>query len=120
MTATTPEGEEVYRNSVIYMPHPGRMCRGAEMGRGPYEKCGLVRETSLPPGKTIHQSFEITFPYQDMVKDGRFVDRILKTKRLNTRVRLWYLPFGGFDGNEVLWFEKDLSLELKGDWVWKR
>ncbi len=120
VTASTPQAKEIYRHSVIYMPHPGRMCRGVEMGRGPYEKCGLVRETGLPPKRTIHQTFEIRFPYQDVIKDGRFVDRILETNRLEVRVRLWYLPFGSFDGHEVLWFEEKKPLVLRGEWVWKK
>ncbi|EKD39577.1 MAG: hypothetical protein ACD_75C00364G0001, partial [uncultured bacterium] len=37
---------------------------------------------------------------------------------LKVAVKLWYLPFGEFDGHEVAWFEKEKDLDLKTEWVW--
>jgi hypothetical protein len=44
--------------------------RGKEMGRGPYEKSGILRETSIGPLARVHETFEIAYPYEDMEKDG--------------------------------------------------
>ena len=100
------------------MPYPGRMGRGKEMGRGPYEKSGLLRETSLPPLKTVHETFEIPYPYTDVVKDGKKT-RELVNDEIVVDVKLWYVPFGEFDGNEVIFFEEEKKLDLKTEWVWR-
>ncbi len=100
------------------MPYPGRMGRGKEMGRGPYEKSGLLRETSLPPGKTTHETFEITYPFEDREKDGK-VRRELLNDELTINVTLWYLPFGEFDGYEVEFFEEEQTIDLKTEWIWR-
>lgn len=113
MTAKTKDGKEVYKNDKIYMPFPGRMGRGKEMGRGPYEKSGLLRETSIPPLATVHETFEITYPFEDKGQ------RELLNNELDVKVTLWYLPFGEFDGNEVVYFETEKNLDLKTEWVWR-
>lgn len=100
------------------MPYPGRMGRGSEMGRGPYEKSGMLKETSLPPMKTVKESFEIPFPYKDVEKAGQ-KSRDLVADELDVAIKLWYVPFGEFDGNEVIFFQEDRKLELKGEWVWR-
>lgn len=120
VTAKNDKGEEMYKDSRIYMPYPGRNCRGSEMGRGPYEKCGLIRETSLEPGKTVSETFEFTFPYHDVMKDGEFADRVVDEKELTVSTKLWYVPFGAFNGSEVLWFEDTRTMGPKGEWVWKK
>jgi hypothetical protein len=38
---------------------------------------------------------------------------------ITAEIRLWYVPFGEFDENEVLFFSEDRKLELKGEWVWR-
>lgn len=118
MTAKTKDGKEVYKEQKIYMPFPGRMGRGKEMGRGPYEKSGLLRETSLSPGARVHETFEISYPVVD-VKKNDVTRRELAQDELKVAVKLWYLPFGEFDGNEVAWFEEDKDLDLKTEWVWR-
>ena len=118
MTAQTTDGEEIYNEQKIYMPFPGRMGRGKEMGRGPYEKSGLLRETSLPPGKTIHETFEITYPFEDKEKDGK-TRRELLNDELTVTVTIYYVPFGEFDGHEVIFFEEEKTLDLKTEWVWR-
>jgi len=119
VTAKTKDGKEIYKKQDIFMPYPGRMGRGEEMGRGPYEKSGLLADTSLPPGRIVRKTFEIPFPFKDVtLKDGK-KDRNLLADEITAEIRLWYVPFGEFDGNEVLFFSEDRKLELKGEWVWK-
>ncbi len=118
MTAKTTDGEVVYNDSVIYMPYPGRMGRGKEMGRGPYEKSGLLRETSLPPLKTTHETFEFPYPYKYVTKDGKRTSELIHDE-LNVNVKLWYVPFGDFDGYEVIFYEDEKKLDLKTEWVWR-
>ena len=48
------------------MPHPARFGVTNQMARGPYEKSGLIRDTSLPPMRTVRERFEIVFPYKDV------------------------------------------------------
>ena len=114
------DGKEktVFNGQRIYMPHPGRMGRSREMGRGPYEKSGLLRETSLPPLRKVEEVFEIPFPYKDSKKMGR-PWRDLITDTMDVEIKLWYVPFGEFDGNEVLFFEDKRTIQLKGDWIWR-
>ena len=100
------------------MPFPGRMGVGKEMGRGPYEKSGLLRETSLAPGKTTHETFELAYPYEDVEKDGETRRELLKDE-LTVKVTLWYLPFGEFDGYEVAFYEEEKVLDLKSEWIWR-
>jgi len=77
VTAKTTDGKEIYKEQKIYMPYPGRMGRGSEMGRGPYEKSGLLRETSLPPLKTTKETFEIPYPFKKIEKDGKKTRELL-------------------------------------------
>ena len=44
------------------MPIPQKFARGDEMGRGPYEKSGIIADTGLHPGKKVKEHFEIRFP----------------------------------------------------------
>lgn len=88
------------------------------MGRGPYEKSGLLRETSIPPLARVHETFEVTYPYEDVAK-GKDTRRELLNDELNVTVILWYLPFGEFDGNEVVFFEEEKNLDIKGEWIWR-
>jgi hypothetical protein len=118
VTAKTTDDTVVYNEQRIYMPFPGRFGRGKEMGRGPYEKSGLLRETSLPPGKTTHETFEITYPFEDKEKDGT-TRRELINDELNVTITLWYVPFGEFDGNEVAFYEEEKTLDLKTEWIWR-
>jgi hypothetical protein len=113
VTAKTKDGEEIYNDQKIYMPFPARMGVGKEMGRGPYEKSGLLRETSIPPMATVHETFEITYPFKD---NGQ---RELLADELDVKVTFWYLPFGEFDGSEVVYFEEEKKLDLKTEWVWR-
>ncbi len=84
------------------MPVPQQFARGDRMGRGPYEKSGLIEETSLHPGKTKKERFEIFYPEE--VKD------------LDVSVKLWYLPFGNKESDPFLWreFSKTVSISKEG------
>ncbi|MCK4426633.1 MAG: hypothetical protein KAV69_07770 [Deltaproteobacteria bacterium] len=102
------------------MPYPGRFGRGAEMGRGPYEKCGLLRDTCLPPQKMTKAVFEIPFPYADVEKDGKKT-RELTADELLVEVKLWYVPFGRSDDDwNVLFFSEEKKINLKTEWVWRK
>jgi hypothetical protein len=117
VTAKTKDGKEVYKEQKIYMPFPARLGRGKEMGRGPYEKSGLLRETSLAPLARVHETFEITYPFAE-VKKGSVTQRELVNDELKVTVKLLYLPFGEFDSYTVTWFEKEKNLDLKTEWIW--
>ena len=114
------DGKQVYNDQVIYMPYPGRFGVGAEMGRGPYEKCGLLRDTCIPPLKKVKEVFEIPFPYADVEKDGKKT-RELTADELLVEVKLWYVPFGEFKNDDkVLFFSEEKKINLKTEWVWRK
>lgn len=88
------------------MPMPQKMGRGDEMGRGPYEKSGIINDTGLPPGKTVEEHYEIPFYTEDVENDyGRVVERKLLDNELNIKVQLWYLPYGNKKSDPFLWQE---------------
>ena len=62
------------------------------MGRGPYEKSGLVRDTAFAPRKTTVDEFEIPL-YKEEKKDGKTV-RSKLAEEFDLNVELWYLPHG--------------------------
>ena len=68
--------------------------------------------------KHVHETFEIPFPYTD-VGEGDKKERELVNDEIVVKVVLWYIPFGDFDGNEVVFFEEEKTLDLKTEWVWK-
>jgi hypothetical protein len=97
--AKTCEGKEVGRQSKIYMPHPARFGITDQMGRGPYEKSGMIRDTGLPPLRPVRETFEIVFPHDD-TPGG---DRKLTVDTMEVEVRLLYLPFGEIDQDHFVW-----------------
>ena len=46
MTEKDSNGKELFKQSKIYMPIPQQLGRGDKMGRGPYEKSGILRDTT--------------------------------------------------------------------------
>jgi len=100
--AKTPDGKEVSRSSKIYMPAPGKMACGKEMGRGPYEKAGLIRDTALPPHRTIVETFEIPFPHENIERGKEIYGKPL-FKEMDIDVELWYVPFGETEGPASRW-----------------
>ncbi len=85
------------------MPVPQKFARGNEMGRGPYEKSGMVADTALHPLKTAKEHFEITLPADDDVEE----------RTLDLKVQLWYLPYGTMDSDPFLWKEYTETVTIK-------
>lgn len=90
MTAKSSAGKVLFNDRKIYTPQSVAKGRGDKMVFGPHRKSGLLRDTSLQPGKTIEESFEIKFPYTDAGKVRTVTD-----KAMDVTVALWYLPAGG-------------------------
>ncbi len=100
--------------SRIYMPIPQQLGRGDKMGRGPYEKSGIIRDTGLPPNKTVHEQFEIPFPAEFTKVDGKDVTNILDYD-MTVDIELTYEPFGDKETG-VTWHKvtKKVSIEKGG------
>ena len=105
----------MYNQDKIYMPVPQQLGRGDKMGRGPYEKSGIIEDTGLPPGKMVHERFEIPYPLVDVEENGKTVSRP-SDYDLNIEVKLWYLPFGSANSDPFLWreFSKTVSISKGG------
>ncbi len=108
----------VYHDRITYMPHPRRMGVSREMGRGPYEKSGLLRETSLPPNKKVKEEIEIPYPYKDVEKNGE-TRRELTSDEMQVELKLWYVPYGEFDGSEVLFFSDKRTVKIADKWKFR-
>lgn len=115
MTAKTKDGKEVYKNSKIYMPVPQQFARGDRMGRGPYEKSGMLRDTSIPPHKTIIEKFEIPLYTESKDKDGKKTRTKIADDFIVT-AELWYMPYGVKDDSARMWqkFTKEINLSKSG------
>ena len=87
------------------MPVPERFARDGVMGRGPYEKSGIVADTALHPLKKTYEHFELLFPYEDGDE---------KTT-LDLKVQLWYLPYGNMNSDPFLWKEYTETLDIPMD-----
>ncbi|HBA89721.1 MAG TPA: hypothetical protein DCZ75_17560 [Geobacter sp.] len=97
------------------MPVPQQLARGDRMGRGPYEKSGLIEDTGLPPGKTVKERFDIMYPLTEVEESGKTVNKP-SAYDLDVEVKLWYLPFGTPNGDPFLWreFSKTVSISKSG------
>lgn len=93
------------------MPIPQQFGRGDRMGRGPYEKSGLIRETSLHPHKTVTEKFDILFPLKE-VKDGDKVIKVPAVYDMIIDVELWYLPYGTKEADGQLWKKETKSVSI--------
>jgi len=91
---------------------PQQFGRGDKMGRGPYEKSGMLRDNSLPPNRTVKEQFVIPV-YTDETRDGKLVRTIL-TNDFTVDVELWYLPYGKKDdpGNAQKWFAETRQMTI--------
>jgi hypothetical protein len=96
------------------MPIPQQLGRGDKMGRGPYEKSGIVRDNGLPPNKPVLEAFEIPYPAEFAKKDGKDVTTILDYD-MTVDVELIYEPFGDKDSG-ITWHKvtKKVSIEKGG------
>jgi hypothetical protein len=115
VTAKDSKGNEIFKQSKIYMPVPQQLGRGDKMGRGPYEKSGMLRDTSLPPNRPVNESFDISFPAEFSKKDGKDVTTILDYD-MTVDVELMYLPFGNKESGQFTWQKvtKKVSIEKGG------
>jgi hypothetical protein len=97
--AKTHEGKAVSHQSKTFMPHPARFGITSQMGRGPYEKSGMIRDTGLPPLRPVRETFEIVFPFKDTPDGVR--QPIVDT--LEIEIRLLYLPYGETNQDHYVW-----------------
>jgi len=109
VTAHTEDGEKVFTDEKIYMPQSPAYGRGSEMVYGSYKKAGLLRDTSLQPGQTRIETFEIRLP-EKVGKDGKPAG----PREIHTTVRLWYVPRGvdlkdGIPGKDRFLFNEETS-----------
>ncbi len=82
------------------------------MGRGPYEKSGLVEDSSLPPLRTASWSYEIFFPVEEKENEEGDVVRSFPSDSLEIEVQLWYLPYGTMWDGAVLWREEKRTVTI--------
>lgn len=93
MTAKTKDGKEIFRDSRIYMPQAStsRADVSDVMVYGAHFKMGLIRDTSLQPLRTRVETYEITFPYEDVEKErGKPKVREVRAKEMEVTVELRY------------------------------
>ncbi len=97
------------------MPVPQQLARGDRMGRGPYEKSGLIEDTGLPPGKLVKERFEIFYPLEEVEVNGKTVEKP-SAYDLDIEVKLTYLPFGTPNSDPFVWkeFTKRVSISQSG------
>ncbi len=105
----------MFNQEKIYMPVPQQLARGDRMGRGPYEKSGIIEDTGLPPGKSVRERFDIFYPLGEVEEKGKTVSKILAYD-LVIEVKLWYLPFGSMNTDPFVWqeFSKTVSISKEG------
>lgn len=100
------------------MPQSTAKGRGDQMVYGPHRKSGILRDTSLQPGQTKVETFDIKFPYEDVEKEGK-KSRNIKAKEMDIVVTLWHLPAGGdiksLEANKgkFLFFEGTKTVSVK-------
>jgi len=94
------------------MPYAARFGSHNRMGRGPYEKSGMIRDTALPPLRTVHETFEIRFPFK-VVSKGITKSRELLSNAMDVEIRLLYLPFGEIDQDHFVWKIEKRMVTLK-------
>jgi hypothetical protein len=82
------------------------------MGRGPYEKSGLVQDSSLPPLRTVTSSYEVFFPFVDKDDEDGDTIRTFPSDALEIQVQLWYLPYGTMDDDAFLWREEKRTVTI--------
>jgi hypothetical protein len=85
------------------MPVPQQLGRGDRMGRGPYEKSGMLEDTGLPPLRTVTQSYDIFFPVKEQENEEGEMVRSFPVDKLQIEVKLWYLPYGTMEDDAFLW-----------------
>ena len=116
MTAKTKDGKEVFNSSKIYMPQSPAYGKGDKMVYGPFRKSGMLRDTSLQPGKKTVETFELKFPYEE--KDGKPDPATIK-REIDVTIKLWYMPAGGdhkkgvVDKDQYLFYETTKTVKVQ-------
>ena len=101
----------MFEQQRTFMPIPQQLGRGDRMGRGPYEKSGLLEDSSLPPLRTLEYDYEIFFPVKEEETDEDVV-RTFPSETLDVLVQLWYLPYGTMDDDPFLWREEKRTVRI--------
>jgi hypothetical protein len=114
VSAVDKNGNDVFTADRVFMPTPQRLGRGDRMGRGPYEKSGLLQDSSLPPLRTVTTNWDIFFPVEE-TEDGDEVVRTFPSDSLDITVRLWYLPYGVEDDFAVMWREETRKVKFDAE-----
>lgn len=115
VSAVDKNGNDVFNAERVFMPVPQRLGRGDRMGRGPYEKSGLLQDSSLPPLRTVATNWDIFFPVEE-VEDGDEVVLTYPSDTLDITVRLWYLPYGVQDDDfAVVWREETRKVKFDAE-----
>ena len=96
------DGRQVFSGTKTYMPIPQQFGRGRRMGRGAYEKSGMIEDTSLPVDRPVTERYEI--PVRSPDHDPRATGEGRGT--IEVTAKLWYLPGGKKDSSAVLWREE--------------
>lgn len=94
------------------MPIPQQLGRGDRMGRGPYEKSGILQDSALPPLRTVASVYDIFFPVRDEERENGETIRTFSSDRLEIEVKLWYLPYGTMEDDPFLWFEEKRTVRI--------
>jgi hypothetical protein len=63
-------------------------------GASPGWKAGMLRDTSLQPGQTKVETFEIKYPFEETEEDGKKIRKVTSNE-MDVSVKLWYMPTGG-------------------------
>ncbi len=82
------------------------------MGRGPYEKSGILQDSALPPLRTVSSVYDIFFPVKEEENDDGETVRTFPSDHLTIEVRLWYLPYGTMEQEPFLWFEEKRTVKI--------
>lgn len=83
------------------------------MGRGPYDKSGLIEDTGLPVNRTVSERFDFRLPDGGNPGAGGPTGR--SPRDVKVSVKLFYLPFGQMDVSPVLWHEVVKSVPFGDD-----
>ena len=94
------------------MPIPQQLGRGNRMGRGPYEKSGLVQDSSLPPLRPVLSTFEVFFPYEDKENADGDTVRTFPSDSLDVVVKLTDMPYGTPDDDAFVWREEKRTVRI--------
>lgn len=100
MTVKDSAGKVVWSDKKIFMPVPHQLGMGDRMGRGPYDKSGLLADWALHPLEEKQEVYRILLP----TENGK-----LPSLEYTLEVELWYDPFGYRDEEFSQLFRKEVK-----------